>query len=94
MLGYGDICMIVKMLLYALLITHNPFSHTKNKYKNYEKWTIKENMNIPEDDIKCEIGCTWCYTTEISSTLEAKAGGSQVYDQPKKLIKMCLKIKF
>ena len=64
MLGYGDICMIVKMLLYALLIAHNPFSHTEDKYKNYEKWTTKENMNIPEVDIKSEIGCIWWYVTK------------------------------
>ena len=51
-------------------------------------------MKLPEVDIKSEIGCIWWYTTEISSTLEVKARGSQVYDQPKKLIKMCLKIKF
>ena len=37
MLGYEYICIIIKMLVYPLLIPHNPFSHTKYKYKNYEK---------------------------------------------------------
>ena len=52
MLGYGDMCMIVKMLLYALLILHNPLSHTKYKYKNYEKRNIKKNIKHPKVDIR------------------------------------------
>ena len=44
--------MIVEMLLYALHIPHNPFSHTKYKYENCEKLNIKENIKHPKVDIR------------------------------------------